>query len=341
MKVLVTGAGGFLGRHVVARLAARGHPVRAMIRPASAVPAWTPAVETVRADLRGTEALVAALEGVDLVLHLAVGAPGDDEALLADTLRGTERLLEAMARSPVKRLVLASSFVVYDWGRARGRLDEDTPLADDIYRRGGYDIAKLWQERLVSAMAQRQGWALTILRPGFIWGAGRAAIAGMGRKFGSCYLLIGPWTRLPLTHVENCADCFVTAIEQAAATGGIFNVVDGDGVRVWRYAREYARGTGRPGLPLPIPYLVGLALAHLASATSRLLYGKRGRLPSLLTPSRYQAQFKPLRFSNRRLEETLRWRPPLDFDGCLARTYGLRRRAGEGAAGEPAPFLRD
>jgi nucleoside-diphosphate-sugar epimerase len=248
VKVLVTGANGFLGKHVVARLLERGHSVRALLRPASAVPAWGGEVEIVRADLRVTEGLVTAFDGIDVAIHLAVGPTGDDEVLLADTLVGTERFLDAMARSPLKRLVLASSFVVYDWGKARGTLDEGSPLATDVYRGGGYDIAKRWQERMVSEVARNRGWEVTVLRPGFIWGVGRAAIAGMGRNVGSFYVMVGPCTRLPLTHVENCADCFVAAIESPAASGQVFNVIDGDAVRVWRYAREFARGTGRRGL---------------------------------------------------------------------------------------------
>lgn len=329
MKVLVTGASGFLGRHVVARLLERGHSVRAMVRPASEVPAWGGEVELVRADLRAAQGLAEAFQGVDAAVHLALGASSDDEVLLSDTLAGTERFLEAMARSSVRRLVLASSITVYDWGKARGTMDEDTPLAQDIYGRGGYPIAKLWQERMVSRMADGGGWQVTVLRPGFIWGAGRARIGGMGRVVGSWYVLFGPWTRLPLTHVDNCADCFAAAVENPAAIGQAFNVVDGDAVRVWRYAREYARGTGRRGLPVPVPYLVGYGMARLASTASRLAFGKRGRVPSLFVPSRFQAQFKSLRFSNRKLRRVLGWSPPLDHRECLARTYG----AGRGAIG--------
>jgi UDP-glucose 4-epimerase len=170
-------------------------------------------------------------------------------------------------------------------------------------------------------MAQAHGWELTVQRPGFIWGAGRAAIGGMGRQAGPFYVLIGPATRLPLTHVDNCADCFVEATGNPAAIGQVFNVVDDDHIRVWRYAREHARGAGRRAVPIPVPYHLGLATTHLAAAVSRGLFGKKGRLPSILTPRRFEAQFKPLRFSNRRLREILRWSPPLGFAACLDRTY--------------------
>jgi UDP-glucose 4-epimerase len=329
VKVLVTGANGFLGKRVVERLVERGHAVRAMVRAGAALPPeWGPQVEVVRADLRVDQNLAPAFLGIDVAMHLAVGATADDEVLLADTLLGTERFLEAMARSTVKSLVLASSFVVYDWEKARGTLDEESPLDDDIYRRGGYDIAKLWQERLVNEAARQNGWEVTVLRPGFIWGEGRAAIAGMGRVVGSCYLMFGPLTRLPLTHVENCADCFAAAVGNPAAAGQVFNLVDSDAVRVWRYAREHARGTGRKGFPVPIPYVAGIGLARLAALTSRLLFGRKGRLPSLLTPLRFEAQFKPLRFSNRKLRDVLGWSPPFTFEQCLARTYGPRLQQG-------------
>jgi nucleoside-diphosphate-sugar epimerase len=134
-------------------------------------------------------------------------------------------------------------------------------------------------------------------------------------------LMFGPLTRLPLTHVINCADALVTTIESPASAGQVFNVVDDDNVRVWRYAREYARRSGRGGLPLPVPYALGLGTARLASFVSRRWFGKKGKLPSLLTPRRFQWQFKPLRFSNKRLRQTLGWRPPLGLEEGLRETY--------------------
>jgi UDP-glucose 4-epimerase len=194
-------------------------------------------------------------------------------------------------------------------------MDEQTPFEDDPYAMGGYTIAKTWQERIVSRFAKQYSWDLTIARPGFIWGRGHAKIAGMGRQFGRIYLLFGPFTRLPLSHVDNCADCLVTAVENPASSGEIFNIIDGDDVRVWRYASEYARRSGQRGFLLPVPYRAGLWLAQLAAFTSRALFGKKGKLPSLLTPRRFESQFKPIRFSNRKVTSLLSWTPRLSFDG--------------------------
>ena len=76
MRVLVSGANGFLGRYVVDRLSQRGHTVRAIVRPSSNVPNWPSEIETFRADLRTHDSLVSAFEGIDAVLHLAAATSG-------------------------------------------------------------------------------------------------------------------------------------------------------------------------------------------------------------------------------------------------------------------------
>jgi nucleoside-diphosphate-sugar epimerase len=317
MKVLVTGGGGFLGHSVVNCLLARGHEVRAIVRPSSPKPLWRDTVEVFRADLRVQEDLVSAFDGVDAVLHLAAATSGNEDLQFASTVVATERFLDAMSKSTVKRLIHVSSLVVYDWSKAKSCMDETTPLENKPYAMGGYTIAKIWQERVVSRFAKLHSWDLTIVRPGFIWGAGHAQIAGMGRQFGGVYLLFGPFTRLPLSHVDNCADCLVTAIENPAASGEILNIIDSDDIRVWRYAREYARRSGQRGLLLPVPFRVGLGVAQLAAFTSRMLFGNKGKLPSLLTPRRFESQFKPIRFSNQRARARLNWKPRFSFEQCL------------------------
>lgn len=321
MRVLVSGAGGFLGRHVVDQLLKHNHEVRAIIRPASPAPKWSGQVDVFTADLRDSDKLVSAFEGIDVVLHLAAGTSGSEDIQFASSVVATERFLEAMAKSSVKRLVHVSSLVVYDWARAKGTLDENTPLLDKPYDMGGYTIAKVWQERVVLRFAKAHSWDVTVMRPGFIWGYQHANIAGMGRKLGRAYVMFGPFTRLPLTHVTNCADCLVAAIERPAAVGEIFNVIDGDDIRVWRYVREYAKRSGQNGFLVPLPYLLGLGMASLALLVSRILFGKKGQLPSLLVPRRFESQFKPVRFSTKMLKEKLQWVPPSNFAVCLSETY--------------------
>jgi nucleoside-diphosphate-sugar epimerase len=317
MKVLVSGAGGFLGRYVVNRLLERGHIPRAIIRPESPAPTWPRGVEIFRADLRVSNNLLPAFDGIDAIIHLAAATSGNEDTQFASTVVGTERFLDAMGQSSVKRLVHVSSLFVYDWGRAKKVMDEDTPLVASLYEMGPYAIAKTWQERIISRFAQSHSLDLTIMRPGFVWGPQYEQIAGMGRHVGPVYLMFGPFTRLPLCHVVNCADCLVTATENHAAIGQAFNLIDGDAVRVWRYVLEYARRTGRSGIFVPIPYRLGFGIARFASFSSAALFGKRGKLPSLLMWRRFESQFKPIRFSDRKVRHVLNWKPIMNFEKCL------------------------
>jgi len=326
MNVLVTGANGFLGRHVVSALLARGHRVRALVRPAARLDGlgWTASVEIFRADLRSTRELAPAFEGIDALVHLAAVVSGGEDAQFAGTVTGTERLLTAMATSPCRRLVLASSFSVYDWSRIHGTLDESSPTeaAPDLYERDAYSIAKSWQERVTRRFAEKHGWDLTVLRPGYIWGRDHAFVAALGQQIGKTYLVMGPLVRLPFTHVENCADLFAVAVGDPRASGQTFNVVDGDGERVWSYLGSYLRSTGQRALRIPIPWHLAFALIRLAYAT---IFRRNPKLPHILVPCRFESRLKPLRYTNRRARELLGWRPPLDFEACLARSYGAPR----------------
>lgn len=337
MRVLVTGANGFLGRHVVEALLGRGRTVRALVRPATSLAGlgWGERVEIARADLRAARDLAPAFEGVDAVVHLAAAVTGDEDLQFQSTVVGTERLLDAMARTPTKRIVLASSYSVYDWSAIRGELTEVSPLEADLYTRDGYAIAKVWQERIARRAAEKHGLALTVLRPGFIWGRGNENLAGIGQDSGSLHLVFGPVRRMPLTHVVNCADAFAAALDGEASVGETFNVVDDDGPTVWTYAGEWLRRSGVGGLRVPVPYWLGMGTAVAARFVSRTIYRGKGKLPGILTPCKYEARFKPLRFPNRRLRETIGWTPPLTWEQRIAATY-----EGDSCAApptEPAP----
>ncbi len=302
MRALVTGANGFLGRHVVTALQARGIEVRAMVRPAASLESvgWPPSVEIFRADLRTSRELARAFEGVDVLIHLAAVVSGGEDAQFAGTVVGTERLLEAMIGSPCRRVVLCSSFSVYDYSSARRTLDEQSPLHEvpDVYGRDGYTIAKWWQERVTRRFADAHGWELTVLRPGFIWGRDHGYLSALGQELGRHHLVIGPLTRIPMTHVENCADVFALAAADPRARGQTLNIVDGPGERIWKYLSDYMHNSGQPGWRLPIPYWFAIGTVRLAFAT---VFRRATKVPSILIPNRFESRLKPLRFENRKL----------------------------------------
>jgi len=332
VRALVTGANGFLGRHVVAALVARGHQVRALVRPAASVEGleWPSSVEIFRADLRTTSDLERALDGSDVLVHLAAVVTGGEDLQFAGTVIATGRLLDAMARTSCRRMVLASSFAVYDWSASRRTLDERSPIepVPDLYERDGYTIAKWWQERITRRFAEQHRWDLTVLRPGFIWGRDHGYVAALGQRVGRLHLVIGPLARCPLTHVENCADLFAVAATDPRAVGQTFNVVDGVGERIWPYLGAYLRGVGERGIRIPIPYRLAVVLVRLAYAT---VFARNPKLPNILIPCRFESRLKPLRYTNQRVREVLGWEPPLDLRECLARTYGAARSLRSGS----------
>lgn len=342
MRALVSGANGFLGRHLVEALLARGIEVRALVRPAAdpGLLAGRPSLDLVRADLRTSRDLSGVFEGVDVLIHLAAVVSGDEDAQFAGTVVGTERLLDAMSSTSCRRLVLCSSFSVYDYSAVDRTLSEDSPLhrAQDVYTRDGYTISKWWQERVARRYAAEFGWDLTVLRPGFIWGEDHSDLAALGLRFGRHYLVIGPLTRIPMTHVENCADVFALAAVDPRARGQTLNVVDGPGERIWTYLSDRMQGTGEPGLRFPVPYWLAIATVRLAHAT---LFRRATKLPSILVPRRFESRLKPLRFTNRRVRETLGWTPPLNYRECLRQTFGAatstRRSRGRGRLVSAAP----
>ena len=289
MRALVTGANGFLGRHVVDALLARGIEVRALVRPAARLEGlgWPAAVQVFRADLRTSRELRHAYEGVDVLLHLAAVVSGGEDAQFAGTVAGTERLLNAMASTACRRLVLCSTFSVYNYSAVAGILNENSPLhqVPDLYARDGYTISKWWQERVTRRFAETHGWELTVLRPGFIWGCEHGYLAALGQQFGRHHLVIGPLTRIPMTHVENCGDVFALAAVDARARGQTFNVVDGPGERIWTYLSDYMRYSGQPGWRLPVPYWLAIMMVRLAFAT---VFRTASKVPSILIPRRFE-----------------------------------------------------
>ena len=303
--------------------------MRALVRPAASLAglSWVDDVELARADLRDRAALSDAVSATDAVVHLAAAVSGDDDAQFSATVVGTERLLAAMATLDVRRFVLAGSFTAYDWQRARGTIDERTPLVADpakLDERGGYTVAKVWQERVVREAAAKHGFELVVLRPGFIWAAGREPVAGIGAVAGPLLFVFGPRRALPITYVDNCADRFAAAVEVAEAAGQTLNVVDPEPVTAWRFVREHRRRTGAAGAALPVPHACARLAPRLAHAISRRAFDSNGKLPSVLVPARFDARYKPLAFPVMRLGRVL-GEPPFDFTEALDREYGPGR----------------
>src|SRR5207253_1620974 len=132
-KVLVTGGAGFIGSHVVDRLAAHGHEpvILDLVRSPHHAPG---AFSTLLGDLADRDVTRRAVRGCDAVIHLAAVADVSDvvsDPIRADrvNVHGTQMILEAARRQEIPQVVYGSTVWVYGNAPAAGELDEDTPLS--------------------------------------------------------------------------------------------------------------------------------------------------------------------------------------------------------------------
>jgi nucleoside-diphosphate-sugar epimerase len=340
MRVLVTGATGFVGRYVAPAITERGHTVRALTR-SSSTPHWpqaapgsaggSPTVEFTQGDLLQPTTLQAALRGVDTVVHLAISVTSNREILLDETIRGTTNLCETMVAENVTRIVHCSSRAVYDWVQAEKTPNETAPVDAAPQFRDDYAKAKIAQEELIQKYAAKHNWTVTILRPGFIWGAGREQMAGWGHSVGPLHLVVGGRRELPMTYIENCAECIALAVDEPKAAGQAFNIIDDDLPTARHFAELLTKLEGQGGTFVNLPYWPGFALAKFATGINQKLLGGRINLPSLLAPASYRARFHPLHLSNRKAKELLGWQPRYNFRQAWERSRATQQETQHGS----------
>ena len=269
MTVLVTGATGFVGGALVERLLAQGtRDVRVVARAGArrdrldaAVSRYPQArVQRVDANLIAPADAARAVEGVDVIYHLAASMRGAPADMFLNTVVASQHLLDGLSPNRKVRIVLVSSFSVYGVAELpRGALvDESTPLEAHPRRRDLYAHVKLRQERLFREHAARHPFELVVLRPGVIYGPGGSPFSSrVGLNMFGLFLTLGGRNILPLTYVDNCADAIVAAGRAPAAAGEIYNVVDDDLPTCDAYLQAYKEaGASDPKRPRPVPRAV-------------------------------------------------------------------------------------
>jgi nucleoside-diphosphate-sugar epimerase len=253
MRILVTGASGFLGHAVCAELNGRGHEVAALVRRPGSEP---PQTDPTLGDLTDTETLTGVVEAArpDCVVHLAaeIATQRDPAKIGAVNIAGTGRLLDACVSVGAPRFVFTSTVVTGDAGGAT--LDEDTPLPVQT----AYGHSKQEGERLVRA----SGLPSVILRPSHVYGPGgwyaeeivkrlrqpgRFAVVGSGRNW---------WD---VVHVDDVAAACADAAERGAP-GSLYNVVDDEPIRCYDFVARTAKALG-VGSPHRVPAWVASLFA--------------------------------------------------------------------------------
>jgi len=230
VKVLVTGGSGFIGSHVVDKLAAAGLTPRIY----DVIPSpWHEAgsVDTYLGDLDDREALADAMRGCDAVLHLAAVADVNQvnlDPVFAEKVnaRGTLNVLEAARQSDVKRVVYASTIWVYN-GCSEDHVDEDVQLGLPNHL---YTASKIAGEMYCTSYAELYDVEYTILRFGIPYGT-RARPAAVVPQFVRKALAGDPLTvagggkqTRRFVYVEDLADgCVAGLLPQAA--NRVYNLV--------------------------------------------------------------------------------------------------------------------
>ncbi|MGQ0456805.1 MAG: NAD-dependent epimerase/dehydratase family protein [Hyphomicrobium sp.] len=345
MTLLVTGAAGFIGRHVVAAARHRGHAVRAVVRNTASSPdEWRndPMIASIAADLADDFAigpLTAALRDADAVIHAAAAMTGSASRHARDTEGSLRTVISAMTgrteRPP--RLVLVSSIAVYDAlaAPAFSTIDETAPVEAHPQSRDAYCLSKLRQEALAVQAADLHGLEVRIMRPGAVFGPGRIWNGHLGPSLGPAVFTLETRGETPVSFVSHCAEALVMAAEASVATDDrglsapkgrveVINVIDDDRPTRAQYLAA-VRTSGWPRLAIP-----GLG-APLRLAGSMLGVARLSdRMPGLLRPAIFAARCKPFAYSNARLRERLGWRPTRSFHEAMS--WSIAQPATQSAA---------
>ena len=250
-NILVTGATGFIGSHVVERFRNEKHAaVRALVRnPAKAGRLAELGVELIQGDLADSIAVERAVRGCTLVVHSAAqvsSVPGR-EAFEQSNVAGTESLLRAAAAAGVSRFVHLSSIAVFGLAMSGEITDESPRLSSG----DAYCDTKLDAEEVVWKCSRRGRMTCVILRPSCVYGPGSthwSVIPVKRLKKGKMFLVGGGRGMLNYVYIENLVDAILIAAEHERAAGEAFIV--NDGATTWRdYFGAYARMTEKNHIP--------------------------------------------------------------------------------------------
>lgn len=275
VRVLVTGAGGFIGKHVCRFL-----QERCDVRPAGRAQAFSVA------DIGPLTDWQAALEGVDAVVHLAGMAHVPDRSDVTQEAEfhrvnayGTRRLAEQAIQAGVKRFVLLSSATVMGLvSPASGWTEEALPQPQNAYAR-----SKLAAELALHNIGQGHAMDIHILRPPLVYGARVKA------NFRRLMALVATGLPLPLAglhqprdflYVENLCSAIAAIVLEERIPAGTYFITDHHPLSTSELLRAIANAMGQRARLFPFP----VSLLRIAAQ----LLGRRGEMERLSLPFRLQ-----------------------------------------------------
>jgi UDP-glucose 4-epimerase len=308
MKILVTGAIGFIGKQLSRSLTDSGHEVRCTSR--SHTSKDFASRELITCDLESAGNLDHLTTGCDAIVHLAGRAhvmsddPATSESLyLSANVDVTRRLAQSAARAGVKRMILMSSVKVNGESTTTGSpfTSQDTPNPQDPYGRSKTQAEQaLWEVASTSAL---EG---VVIRPPLVYGPGVRA------NFASLIGIVNRGIPLPLgsihnkrsfVSIDNLVDCIATVLQSSTAAGQTFLVSDGHDLSTPELIRSIASALHKSPMLIPFPP----ALLKLATTTA----GKRGA---------YDRLCGSLTVDIALTKQKLSWTPPFTVQYSMQRT---------------------
>lgn len=277
MKVIVTGATGFIGRHLVERLLADGEEVIATGRNESVGAELARLGAEFRpADITHEQSLLAAFSPADSVVHCA-GRPGDWGAYREfhrDNVWGTEVVARACLKHSIPRCVFLSTPSVYYNGQDRLYVREDEPLP--TRQTAFYGRTKLLAEAHLFGLRDR-GLSTISFRPRAVYGPYDTTILprilrmAARRRFP---LINGGRALADVTYVENLVDAVIAALgAPEGAWNEVYNISNGSPISIKDWFAQVLEVFERPFRPLDIPEPLAWAVAAITEAASRTPFG--------------------------------------------------------------------
>ncbi len=314
--ILVTGATGFLGSHLVQRLRNEGHPVRVLVRNPLRLPESLRDLDLdVRlGDIADPAAVEDAVREVRAVYHLATGMAdtwGEIERLMVG---GCRTMAETCLKHDVQQLFFTSTTAVYNLGNDANAppLTERDPADEHPENRNDYVRGKIAAEALLRRLHEEQSLPVTIFRPAVVVGQG-GAIQHSGLGLWARDIHCTGWGRgrnpLPFVLVSDVVDAMVRALGNEKVQGVTYNLVGDVRISARDFVHQLRERTGRDFRfhPLPLPLFQGIEVF-------KWLIKKGFWRSDAQFPSYRDLQSRSLRrpLDNSKAKDELGWQPVAD-----------------------------
>jgi len=316
VKVLVTGAAGFLGGHLVDMLLERGDEVRAMVRPVEDATRLRSlaGVEVVHGDLTDAQSLKGAVKNMQRVYNVAArtGPWGLEKDYNAVNVWGVADLITAAMDAGVQRIVHTSSITVYGH-HLHGIVTEDHPFhAED----NPYSRTKIASEKLIADMVKERGAPVVIVRPAWIYGPrdnasfGRfVALVDSGKGF----ILGSGKNVVPVVYVRDVAQGLIKAGDAGdSAISCAYTLADDRRVTQSEYLNMIADFLGVPHIRRYYPYSAMFTAGRVAELLWQAL-GRRQSAPPPVTTYGVTLLGGNQEFSIDRARRELGYEPQYDY----------------------------